>query len=425
MRFGSLFSGVGGFDLGFERAGMECVWQAENNKHALQVLANHWPNVKRYEDVKDVGRKSETVDLICGGFPCQDLSVAGKRAGLAGERSGLWFEFRRIIEELAPTWVVIENVPGLLSSNKGRDMAILLGGLAQLGYGWAYRVLDSQYHGVAQRRRRVFIVGYFGDARVAAKVLFEPESRDWDSTPRREKGQGHTRVAGTLASSGGGLDRPAGQGNELDFVIAHGQANAEITKGLVPTLNDNHEQPITPRTVNVRGGKEGGGKGYLESENGMTLGGQPQWLAFQQNTRDEVRLMGGRGDHAGALAAQAGMKQQNYVAPSLTASNDPSRSPQSSEVTRQIEAVSSAGFGVRRLTPVECERLQGFPDNWSATGIEEDEPDGESEFRPPVHSVPMSDTQRYKMMGNAVTVNVIEWIGKRIMAEQMESRNGR
>src|SRR3990167_5596480 len=121
MKFGSLFTGVGGFDLGFERAEMTCAWQAEKDKHCLQVLANHWPNIKRYEDVKDVGRNAEPIDLLCGGFPCQDLSVAGKRAGLAGERSGLWFEFARIIGELRPRWVVIENVPGLLSSNSGRD----------------------------------------------------------------------------------------------------------------------------------------------------------------------------------------------------------------------------------------------------------------------------------------------------------------
>ena len=163
MRVGSLFSGVGGFDLGLERAGHEIVWQVENDKQCRSVLRHHWPNVDLYEDVKDVGRTTlSSVDLICGGFPCQDLSVAGGRAGLAGERSGLWGEFHCIISELTPTWLLIENVPGLLSSNEGRDMAVIVHGLEELGYGWSYRILDSQYFGVPQRRRRVFIVGHSG-----------------------------------------------------------------------------------------------------------------------------------------------------------------------------------------------------------------------------------------------------------------------
>src|ERR1051325_8870783 len=115
MKFGSLFSGIGGFDLGLEQAGLSCEWQVEIDKDCGRVLANRFPNVTKFSDVKDVG-KLATVDVICGGFPCQDLSVAGKRAGLAGERSGLWFEFLRIITSNLPRWIVIENVPGLLSS---------------------------------------------------------------------------------------------------------------------------------------------------------------------------------------------------------------------------------------------------------------------------------------------------------------------
>lgn len=351
MKFGSLFSGVGGFDLGFERAGMECAWQAERDKFALQVLNTHWPNVRKYEDVRDVGRNAEPVDLICGGFPCQDLSVAGKRAGLAGERSGLWFEFRRIIEELVPTWVVIENVPGLLSSNKGGDMAVLLGGLAQLGYGWAYRVLDSQYFGVAQRRRRVFIVGHIGDAASAAKVLFEPESRDWDSAPRRKKGQENTRVAGTLASSGGGLDRPAGNANELDFAIP------ALTGWDAESKRIHSSEGVAP-TIAGSDGKGGQRMPYVsyipEIARAITSG-----EGLRQKVDQDTYMV----ETAKALKAGASKSYQ--------------------------------GVGVRRLTPIECERLQGFPDGWT----------GEH-----------SDTQRYKMMGNAVTVNVAEWIGRRIMA---------
>lgn len=278
MKFGSLFTGVGGFDLGFERAGMECAWQVEFDKACQSVLKKHWSETELFDDVRTVGKHNlEQVDVICGGFPCQDVSIAGKRAGLAGERSGLWSEFARIIDELEPKWVVIENVPGLLSSNRGRDFATVIRWLAERGYGVAWRILDSQYFGVAQRRRRVFIVGSFGNGS-ASEILFEREGVRWNTEKGRKTGED---VAATFT---------------------------------------------------VRSGKEGGGKGYLGLDDGaMTLGGQRQYLALQS--------------------------------------------------------------AVRRLTPTECERLQGFPDGWT---------DGQA------------DSHRYKQMGNAVTVNVAEWIGKRI-----------
>lgn len=159
-----LFAGIGGFSLGFDRAGMECVLQVEKDGKARAVLAHHWPNVPRMELVEDVTRESvrqlgiESIDVLVGGFPCQDLSVAGQRKGLAGERSGLWFEFIRVIEELRPGWIVVENVPGLLSSDSGRDMGIILDALEDLGYILDCDIMDAQYFGVPQRRRRVFIV---------------------------------------------------------------------------------------------------------------------------------------------------------------------------------------------------------------------------------------------------------------------------
>ena len=159
MKFGSLFTGVGGFDLGFERVGMSCAWQVEQDKYCNEVLERHYPEVKRYTDVREVGKRNlEPVELICGGFPCQDLSVAGKRAGFIGERSSLWFEFERIIDEMRPQWAVIENVPGLLSSNGGEDAEVLLSSLNNMGYYIDINILDTQNFNVPQRRRRVFIV---------------------------------------------------------------------------------------------------------------------------------------------------------------------------------------------------------------------------------------------------------------------------
>ncbi len=188
LTFVSLFAGIGGFDLGFERAGMKAIAQVECDMNCRTILGLHWPDVELHDDVREY-IPSPVPDVLCGGFPCQDLSVAGKRAGLAGERSGLFHEFARILAEVTPEWFVLENVPGLLSSNGGRDMGTVLGTLGQLGYGYAWRVLDAQYDGLAQRRKRVFIIGCAGgDARRAAEVLFEPESLRGDPPPSREAG---------------------------------------------------------------------------------------------------------------------------------------------------------------------------------------------------------------------------------------------
>lgn len=318
ITFGSLFSGIGGFDLGFKRAGMWCAWQCEIDAVARGVLTRQFGK-PIIEDVRDVRRDNVPVDLVCGGFPCQDLSVAGKRAGLAGERSGLWFEFRRVLDELRPQWVVIENVPGLLSSRQGRDFAVILRGLVELRYGVAWRVLDAQYFGVAQRRRRVFIVGSLGDGR-AAQVLFESEGMFGDPPARRKAGQG---VAGTLK---GGAFEPR---------------YARNGRGAPDT--------IAPP---------------LKAENGQT----------------------GKGDGAPVVAfanVSDGSSARSAVdsAPPLT--------------RRHGDPGSVAGsFGIRRLTPTECERLQGFPDGWTAG---------------------QSDSARYRQLGNAVAVPVIEWIGRRII----------
>jgi DNA (cytosine-5)-methyltransferase 1 len=186
-------------DYGLARAGFTHAFFCESDEWRRRVLAHHWPGVPIYEDVREVasgggrGRprhmavvgaraeperdgpsfpvESAAIDLLCGGFPCQDLSVAGQRRGLAGARSGLFFEFARIIDLVRPRWVLIENVPGLLSSNGGRDFGIVVGTLADLGYGVGWRVLDSRFFGVPQRRRRVFIVGAesVGDPRAAAE----------------------------------------------------------------------------------------------------------------------------------------------------------------------------------------------------------------------------------------------------------------
>jgi DNA (cytosine-5)-methyltransferase 1 len=213
----SLFDGIGGFCLAFERAGARTVATVEIDKPAAAISRRHFPDAHQFDDVTTVsGHDLRAVGfvgdrgIITAGFPCQDLSVAGKRAGLAGARSGLWWHVVRLLQETQARWFVGENVPGLLSSNGGRDMGAVLGSLGELGYGFAYRVLDAQFTGVPQRRRRVFIVGHLGVPFTApAEVLFELESGAGDSAAGGETGQGVTAgVAagvGVASRSGGGV----------------------------------------------------------------------------------------------------------------------------------------------------------------------------------------------------------------------------
>ena len=161
MKFISLFAGIGGLDLGLERAGFECVAQVEINEFALRVLQKHWANIPKFKDVRDVGKHNlPSADLICGGFPCQDVSLAGQRAGLEGKRSTLWSEFHRIVCEIRPRWVVIENVPGLLSSDNGEFFTKIFRELSQSGYDAEWRIISASDLGAPHIRERLFIVAY-------------------------------------------------------------------------------------------------------------------------------------------------------------------------------------------------------------------------------------------------------------------------
>lgn len=183
LRFISLFAGIGGLDLGLERAGMQCVAQVEIDDYASKVLAKHWPDVARFRDVRECGAANlPACDLICGGFPCQDISNAGKQAGLAGERSGLWFEFARIIGELRPRYALIENVSALL----GRGLDTVLCDLATLGYDAEWHCIPAASVGAPHIRDRVFIVAYTPEPRArvflaAPRVSKIEAPRQWKS----------------------------------------------------------------------------------------------------------------------------------------------------------------------------------------------------------------------------------------------------
>lgn len=374
MFVGSLFSGVGGFDLGFERAGMTVRWQVEIDKHCQSILRRHWPDAELYDDVTEVrGDGLPAVDVICGGFPCQDLSVAGRRKGLAGERSGLWFEFHRILAEARPEWVVIENVPGLLSSSRGRDFAVILSGLGKLGYLSAWRILDAQYFGVAQRRRRVFLVGHLGDGR-AAEVLFEREGGGGGTTAGKEEGAELARdVAASLRSSGNGERGWIGEA-EMGL-CAFGGGNTSGAIRVSTALNTRERIDFDTETLicNTFNGYTGGVDDNDAQGKHLVVG--------RPNEACSGRRSEARGVPITFNWRSGGDVRLGITEDGVTALH-----------SRQAPAVHHVG--VRRLMPVETERLQGFPDGWS---------DGQA------------DGTRYKQMGNAVCVPVAEWIGRRIM----------
>lgn len=348
---------MGGADLGLDRAGWECAGQCEIDASAQKVLAKHWTSVSRQSDIRELkGGEVGAVDLLVGGFPCQDVSVAGDRAGLAGSRSGLWWEFHRLLAEVAPHWVCIENVPGLLSSNGGRDFGAILRSLAKLGYGVAWRVLDAQHFGVPQRRRRVFLVGCLGSAARAAAVLFESESVSGDSAKGRAA---RADLAGTLGGSFAGAgSEPRQDLDRMTYVPDVAFAVNTMTERLDGTV-----ETLIARSL--RANRWGGSDSHGDEGNVV--------LSFQERTRND-------GAH---------LEYQEDLAYALLNPGDGGRSQD-----RNI----LQGMGVRRLTPVECLRLQGFPDDW-------------------LDGLGLSDSTKYRLCGNAIAVPVLEWIARRMKKE--------
>lgn len=400
---GSLFAGIGGFDLGFERAGFTTAWTCEIDQKAQAVLRLRFPQAVHHDDVTQVGAHNlGPVDVVTFGSPCQDLSVAGKRAGLAGARSGLFHESVRIIRELRerygkPDFAVWENVPGAFSSNGGRDFAVVVQEMVDLGArDVAWRVLDSRFFGVAQRRRRVFLVADFGGER-AEQILALTEGVRGHSPKGRKTRQGAAegagegfdergipRTVGALtdgAHNGGGLTDRTHTRVEYSPRIAN-PLTARMHKGINSTL-DEGQTPVV-----IGGCFENSAYGFYSNEGSHGMGDN-------REVSPSLKIVTGLGipsppavailEVPGTLGGGSG--QRGW-------SNDLDRSG----------AFIPQGPVVRRLTPVECCRLQGFPDDWNAEGIDKTG-----------KRIAMADSSRYRQLGNAVTVNVAEWIGKRMM----------
>ena len=275
LTVGSTFTGVGGADLGFEWAGFDIKWQCEFDAWKQQILRAHWPDVELFDDIRTM-QDPPPVDVMIGGFPCQDLSVAGRRKGFDGERSVLAFEFLRVAESVQPRWIVLENVPGLLSSNRGRDFARLIDEVVGCGYGVAWRICDAKFWGVPQRRRRVFIVARRADSehdprsasRLALRALVESSGGDtssgwqaWTKTARTTRGS-------TPSGSVGGV-----MGDVSHTLTSEGHDASEDGSGrgtpIVGSRGDVHAGPTgtLTRMYSEQSGQDfgGGGAGVVAS----------------------------------------------------------------------------------------------------------------------------------------------------------------
>ena len=415
MRYLSVCSGIEAATVAWHDLGWKPAAFSEIEKFPSQVLQHHYPDVPNLGDMTNFKEwnLNESIDILVGGTPCQSFSIAGLRQGLQDPRGNLMLTYLGILDKFRPKWCVWENVPGVLSSNGGRDFGSFLGALGELGYGFAYRVLDAQNFGVAQRRRRVFVVGCLGDWRSAAEVLFESESLCRDSKKGRETREETPRCLTT--GIGTRLD-----GETDQFVVGSG-TNPELMSSLNASdgqkwgcnqwvdegkciVYENHpadsrvtEMGETCSTVAARWGTGGGNvplaiKSYAlqgsmigrAEKNGPQGDGVNEDISFTLNTTDRHAVASTFKIRGGCEGGGKGYLGQDEKAFTISTVQDQNLHHH---------------MAVRRLTPVECERLQGFPDGYTDIQLNgKQTPDG----------------GRYKALGNSMAVPVMAWIGKRI-----------
>lgn len=395
MIYGSVCSGIEAVTVAWESLGFRPAWFTEIDPFCSALLAHHYPRIENLGDFTAIQDSRSPIDILAGGTPCQSFSVAGRRGGLEDARGNLAIEFCRLAGRLRPRWIVWENVPGVLSSHGGRDFGAIVGTLAELGYGCAWRVLDAQFLGVPQRRRRVFVVGHLGDWRRAAAVLLEREGLCRD-TPARRKAR--EEVAG---SPGGGTgERGWFNGLDRSEAFVSMSLNAKGGSGRL----DGESETFVAHTLRGDGfdaSEDGTGRGsplvataFSAKDHGADAGPLAPTLRAMPHDRSHANAGGqvavcfesrvarnGRGCPSGLvppLKAQSGGTGRGDGAPLL--------------------AISGT-LAVRRLTPRECERLQGMPDDYTLI---------------PYRGKPAADGPRYRAIGNSMAVPVMRWIGRRI-----------
>jgi len=343
MKYFDAFSGIGGFSEGIHRTcpDWECVGNSDIDKYANSVYANHFKEVKQYGDITKVDKLPEGTDMLCGGFPCQSFSIAGKRRGFEDTRGTMFFEIARLCKASKPKYLVLENVKGLLNHDKGETFRVIIQTLDELGYDAEWRVLNSKNFGVPQNRERVFIVCHLRG--IPFGQVFPVGEGDSETDKSDKEGGNAIIVKGMLSEDGWdkrheNIRRVYGS-EGISPTIPTGTGGGVMTKIMVNEIQD----PTLTRTEK----------------------GEKLIATYRHSFKD--------------------FKGYEDCSPSI----------KSSEGSGNQIIINK----IRRLTPNECERLQGFPDDWTRYGA-----DGKE----------ISDTQRYKMCGNAVTVNVIEYVMKRL-----------
>jgi DNA (cytosine-5)-methyltransferase 1 len=379
--FGSVCSGIEAASCAWAPLGWRCAFVSDIDAFACALLSHRYPLVPNLGDMTThKGWPDATLDVLAGGTPCQSYSVAGNRKGLDDERGGLMLTFAQLAHQYAARWIVWENVAGVLSVDNGRAFGALLGTLAKLGYGFAYRVFDAQFFGLAQRRNRVFVIGYPGDWRPPAAVLFERAGLQGHSAPRRTPRE----VTGALSSrtaGGGGLGTqfecnggliPAGTRGAatLGNLRGDGEIAGALTRGNARHID--HHTTLVPDVAGALTGRNERQDASVETFVIAPMAGDDgEALAFDCTAGGNTGFA--LGDVAGAL------RREGH--------------------TNGHAAVLQPATGVRRLTPRECERLQGFEDDYSLV---------------PYRGALAADGPRYRALGNSMAVPVMRWIGERI-----------
>ena len=415
MKYASVCDGIGAAHVAWSGLGWDCKWTSEIEPFPAAVVEHHFklPNVGDMTAItEEMLDGYGPIDLLVGGTPCQSFSVAGLRGGLADPRGNLALRFVQLVGELRPSWVVWENVPGVLSSGGGRDFGTFLGALAELGYGFAYRILDAQWFGVAQRRRRVFVVTHARDWRCAAAVLFERESLCGNPPTRGKAWEGAARsTAARLTGSGRGVERCGESRGQDDVVLAAPQVANPLTARMGKGINTTCDEGQTAIVASYgfkQGASHSGACGGLteDCEPPLTCGQDHNLIAFHPtqdpiSTDDGLTHSRGCGSSRGCATAAVAFSHSADANSCGTACVVEGTPPlRGGGAGNSMPAVASAK-DVRRLTPRECERLQGFPDDYTLVTY---------------RNKPAADGPRYRALGNSMAVPVMRWIGERICA---------